>query len=327
MVYFIKAFSLKASIILETVTNVSLKNIYPHQLKLIHCFFCLKGNTISLVLLFTLVNIISSIQPNIKNSAAIGIFDSGVGGLSITKYIAEHLPNENIIYVADTLHAPYGDKPVDFIIERVNLIAQKLINRGVKAIVIACNTATVNAIEQLRAQVNIPIIGVEPAIKPAAKQSKTKKVAILATQATSDNHRFKDLIVKHQNGTQVLIQPCPGLVEFIEQGEQESPACTLLLTNYLQPLIKQGIDTLVLGCTHYPFVQKQITNITGPQVKIIETAAPVTLQLEKKLNHENISACGTQKAKYEFYSSKANEQQAHVFTHLWQSPLELLQLD
>lgn len=255
------------------------------------------------------------------------MFDSGVGGLSIAKCIAQQLPHENIIYIADSLHAPYGEKSVDFIIERVNTIAKLLIAKGVKAIVIACNTATVNAIEQLRAQVNIPIIGVEPAIKPAAKQSISKKVAILATQATSENQRFKDLIDLHHNGAQVLIQPCPGLVEFIEQGKQHSPACNALLRQYIEPLVNQGIDTLVLGCTHYPFVQQKISAIAGQQVKIIETAAPVTLQLAKKLAEMNLAACHTQQGRYQFFNSLATKQQEQIFSQLWQASLTLHPLE
>lgn len=261
------------------------------------------------------------------NSAAIGVFDSGVGGLSITKCIAAQLPHENIIYIADSLHAPYGEKSVDFIIQRVNTIAKLLIAKGVKAIVIACNTATVNAIEQLRAQVNIPIIGVEPAIKPAAKQSISKKIAILATQATSGNQRFKDLIDLHHNGAQVLIQPCPGLVEFIEQGKQHSPACNALLRQYIEPLVNQGIDTLVLGCTHYPFVQHQISVIAGPQVSIIETAAPVTLQLSKKLAEMDLTASSSQQGQTQFFSSLVTKQQEQIFSQLWQEPLFLCALE
>ena len=261
------------------------------------------------------------------NSAAIGVFDSGVGGLSITKCIAAQLPHENIIYIADSLHAPYGEKSVDFIIQRVNAIAKLLIAKGVKAIVIACNTATVNAIEQLRAQVNIPIIGVEPAIKPAAKQSISKKIAILATQATSGNQRFKDLIDLHHNGAQVLIQPCPGLVEFIEQGKQHSPACNALLRQYIEPLVNQGIDTLVLGCTHYPFVQHQISVIAGPQVSIIETAAPVTLQLSKKLAEMDLTANSSQQGQTQFFSSLVTKQQEQIFSQLWQEPLLLCALE
>ena len=195
-----------------------------------------------------------------------------------------------------------------------------------KAIVIACNTATVNAIEQLRARVNIPIIGVEPAIKPAAKHSLTKKIALLVTQATSDNQRFRDLIKQHHNGTQVIITPCPGLVEFIEQGEHESQACLTLLKQYIEPLITQGIDTLVLGCTHYPFIHQQITSITGDQVTIIETAAPVTLQLAKKLNEENIAAPASQNGQYQFFSTNINQQQ-NIFTLLWETPITLLVLN
>lgn len=188
---------------------------------------------------------------------------------------------------------------------------------------IACNTATVNAIEQLRKQVSIPIIGVEPAIKPAAKQSISKKVAILATQATSENQRFKDLIDLHHNGAQVLIQPCPGLVEFIEQGKQHSPACNTLLKQYIQPLINEGIDTLVLGCTHYPFIQQQISAIAGKQVKIIETAAPVTQQLIKKLVEENLTAEKSQQGKHQFLNSLVTKQQEKIFSQLWQSSLTL----
>ena len=261
------------------------------------------------------------------NSAAIGVFDSGVGGLSITKCIAAQLPHENIIYIEDSLHAPYGEKSVDFIIQRVNTITKLLIAKGVKAIVIACNTATVNAIEQLRAQVNIPIIGVEPAIKPAAKQSISKKIAILATQATSGNQRFKDLIDLHHNGAQVLIQPCPGLVEFIEQGKQHSPACNALLRQYIEPLVNQGIDTLVLGCTHYPFVQHQISVIAGPQVSIIETAAPVTLQLRKKLAEMDLTASSSQQGQTQFFSSLVTKQQEQIFSQLWQEPLLLCALE
>ena len=261
------------------------------------------------------------------NSAAIGVFDSGVGGLSITKCIAVQLPHENIIYIADSLHAPYGEKSVDFIIQRVNTIAKLLIAKGVKAIVIACNTATVNAIEQLRAQVNIPIIGVEPAIKPAAKQSISKKIAILATQATSGNQRFKDLIDLHHNGAQVLIQPCPGLVEFIEQVKQHSPACNALLRQYIEPLVNQGIDTLVLGCTHYPFVQHQISVIAGPQVSIIATAAPVTLQLSKKLAEMDLTASSSQQGQTQFFSSLVTKQQEQIFSQLWQEPLLLCALE
>jgi glutamate racemase len=212
---------------------------------------------------------------------------------------------------------------VSFISERVHYIAQALIKKDIKALVIACNTATVNAIEQLRSKVNIPVIGVEPAIKPAAQLSINKKIAILATQATSTNPRFNALVANHNNGAEVIIQPCPGLVEFIEQGQQNSKACNQLLKSYLEPLLQRGVDTLVLGCTHYPFVLSQILKITGGNISIIETSEPVTLQLSKQLAIAKLCADNTQTSQYHFYSSQPNEQLQTLMSLMWKSDIVL----
>jgi glutamate racemase len=202
-----------------------------------------------------------------------------------------------------------------------------LIDKGVKAIVIACNTATVYAIEQLRNKVSIPIIGVEPAIKPAAKQSQSKKVAVLTTQATSENLGFKALITLHSLGTEVFIQPCPGLVEFIEKGLQDSDKCTNLLKQYITPLIETGVDTIVLGCTHYPFVQQQIRLIVGEQVTIIETAYPVTQQLKNRLVELNLAALNSNKGKLFCFSSNATAQQEKIFSDLMRTKLTIKKLN
>ncbi len=225
--------------------------------------------------------------------------------------------------MADSLYAPYGEKSVSFISERVHYIAEALIKKDIKALVIACNTATVNAIEQLRKKVNIPVIGVEPAIKPAAKLSINKKVAILATQATSTNPRFNALVAEHHNGAEVIIQPCPGLVEFIEQGQQNSNACKRLLKSYIEPLLQRGVDTLVLGCTHYPFLLSQISEITGDDIAIIETSEPVTLQLSKQLATAKLSANSRQKSQYHFYSSQPSEQLQALISLMWKSDIAL----
>jgi glutamate racemase len=217
-------------------------------------------------------------------SQPIGIFDSGVGGLSIVKCITELLPDEELIYVADSKYAPYGRLSTDDIVKRVNHIADRLIAMNVKAIVIACNTATVNAIDQLRKRVALPIIGVEPAIKPAAKSSKTKAVGLLVTQATASNDRFISLVNKYSNGAQVHIQPCPDLANLIEQGHINSTQSYDLLNKYLTPLIDKNIDSLVLGCTHYPFVSEQIEAILGKDIELVETALPVTKELIRQLN-------------------------------------------
>ena len=148
---------------------------------------------------------------NSLNRQAIGVFDSGLGGLSIAKAINVLLPQENLIYLADSLHAPYGDKSTTFIVERVDTIAQQLVEKKCKALVIACNTATVNAIKLLREKITIPIIGVEPAIKPAVRVSKNKTIAILVTKATSENYYFHQLVRQYQEESQVIVQPCPGL--------------------------------------------------------------------------------------------------------------------
>lgn len=278
--------------------------------------------------------------PNVNNQTidtqnipqgAIGVFDSGVGGLSIAKCIVEQLPNEHLIYVADTLHAPYGEKSVAFIIERVNIIADNLVNRGVKAIVIACNTATVNAVDQLRLRLKIPVIGVEPAIKPAMLQSPTKRVAVLVTQATADNLRFQKLIATHSKHADVIIQPCPGLVELIENSDLLYDGLTRseLLKQYLTPLLDKKIDTLVLGCTHYPFLTGQIMAITGDRVNIVETALAVTKQVIKRLGENNKASTANDnldKAQVIMLSSKPTNEQQQLISLLWQSPVTLLPL-
>lgn len=220
----------------------------------------------------------------------IGIFDSGLGGISIARHVAKALPNENILYFADCKHAPYGDKGETHIIDRVNSVADYLVSLGAKAIVLACNTATVNAIEQLRTRVDVPIIGVEPAIKPAAQLSASKSVGMMVTSATSKNPRFLKLVETHKGDATVHIQACPGLVEVIEKGEHDSAHCRDLLEAYLTPLLAKRIDTLVLGCTHYPLISAQIIQIVGDNVTLLETSEPVTKELTRQLTSRNMLA-------------------------------------
>jgi len=274
-----------------------------------------------------------NIQTNIINAdQPIGIFDSGVGGLSIAKCISETLPNEQLIYVADSAFAPYGDIQISLIEQRVNAIADWLVSKKVKAIVVACNTATVNTIENLRARYHLPIIGVEPAIKPAAKQSKSKKVAILVTQATAQNQRFLSLVEKHKQNSEVIVQACPGLVELVEAGNIRSIECQQLLQGYLLPLVEQEIDTLVLGCTHYPFLHQQITDVVGSSITIMETAKPVTQQLKRRLSHYDLLRTNQSPAQeslmqHQFYSSKNCLNQQATFSQLWQQEISLTILD
>ena len=241
------------------------------------------------------------------------IFDSGLGGITIAKEIRQQLPSENLIYLADSAFAPYGDKSPAQIIKRVNAIANWCKTLTAKSLVVACNTATVTAIDSLRAQYAMPIIGVEPAIKPAAKASLTKHIGILATQATASNSRFLALSTQHANNCQVHIQPCPGLVELIEQDQSESAACQALLMQYLTPLLEHNIDHLVLGCTHYPILTEQINALLKEHstidVELMETAKPVTQQLKQTLSEAQLLASNNQHPWQQFYTTAQIEQQ------------------
>lgn len=258
---------------------------------------------------------------HLSAQAPIAIFDSGIGGLTITKSIEQALPNEQLIYLADSAFAPYGEKSVTFIQQRTNAIADYFMQLNVKAIVIACNTATVNAIDQLRSRINIPIVGVEPAIKPAGQQSKNKNVGILVTLATSKNQRFISLVERYKNGANVYIQACPGLVEAIEKGEVAHKNTDLLLKEYLAPLQAKNIDTLVLGCTHYPMLEKPIKTILGDQVKLLDTAQPVTKQLTKLLSDNyllNPQPLNVGISPHQWLSTKMINHQKHNTAKNWQ---------
>ncbi len=219
----------------------------------------------------------------------IGVFDSGVGGLSVLRHIRALLPQEHLIYFADTAFAPYGNKAESIVTERTLAIARFLLERGIKALVVACNTATITSIKALRARYpDLPIVGVEPGLKPAAALTASGKVGVLATNRTLAGEKF--LLLREQisaaSGAQFLLQGCPGLADQIELGELNSPATTLLLQRYVQPLLDQGADTLVLGCTHYPFVQEAIQDITsraGHPVTLVDTGAAVARQLKRLL--------------------------------------------
>ena len=232
---------------------------------------------------------ISAITPMVAN-APIGVFDSGVGGLSVLRHIRAHLPNEHLVYFSDAQFAPYGHRPAAEIEARALAIGAYLIQRGVKAIVVACNTATAVAIAALRgASPGLILIGVEPGLKPAAAASPKKIVGVLATPVTLASERFALLReqISASTGATFLLQPCPGLVEQIEAGALDTDATISLLRTYVLSLLTRGADTLVLGCTHYPFLLPQIqaivaANATQP-IQIIDTGAAVTRQLTHRL--------------------------------------------
>lgn len=253
----------------------------------------------------------------------IGVFDSGLGGISVLREIHRLLPAEGLIYVADSAHAPYGDKTPEQIRARSQRVAEFLLAQGVKALVVACNTATVHAVQHLRSWLPIPVVGMEPAVKPAARLTRSGVVGVLATEQTVRSPRLQQLIAEHAQGITVLPQACPGLVEHVEAGDFNSAALQSLLQGYLAPLLEAGADTLVLGCTHYPFLLDTIHGITGGKLTVLETSTPVTQQLTRVLEQHGIRRVDNLRGKVQFYSSKLGRQHQASIQALWQQPVQV----
>jgi len=216
--------------------------------------------------------------------ALIGVFDSGVGGLSILDAALHQLPEHDYIYLADSINAPYGEKSGEWIASRSMALCQYLAAQGCDAIMVACNTATAQAIADIRTELSmIPIIGVEPGIKPAAMQSTNGIVGVLATEATLNSDKFNALLATLPNHCQFIKQAGAGLVPLIESGHAHSQETLDLLANHLKPIKDAGADTLVLGCTHYPFLKKAIRKLLGDSINLIDTSDAVVRQLKRKL--------------------------------------------
>ena len=212
----------------------------------------------------------------------IGMFDSGLGGLSIWKAVNAHLPEASIIYLADQACCPYGEKHPDWIRERSKRISSCLIEEyACSLIVVACNTATTAAVHQLREAFDIPFVGVEPAIKPAATQTKTGKVGVLATAGTLQGGHFLQTSERYASGVEVMVQIGHGLVEWVESGNMEDESGKALLQSYLQPMRDASVDQLVLGCTHYPFLTPAIEEITQGSMTIHEPSAAIARRVKE----------------------------------------------
>jgi glutamate racemase len=200
------------------------------------------------------------------------------------------LPGEDLLYVADSAHAPYGDKSVQFIEARAMAIAEFLVARDAKALVVACNTATAAAITALRQRFGLPIVGMEPAVKPAAEATRSGVIGVLATSGTLESGKFAELVQRFGSQARVIVQPCPGLVEQVELGDLAGPHTRRLLEGFIAPLLEAGADTLVLGCTHFPFLQPLLRELVGGEVAVIETGAAVARQLVRRLAEADFSA-------------------------------------
>lgn len=253
--------------------------------------------------------------------APIGVFDSGIGGLSVLLEIRRLLPAEPLCYVADSAHIPYGEKSQDFIRARSEQIAAFLLAQGAKALVLACNTATAAAVGALRERYpSIPIVGMEPALKPAAAVTQSGVIGVLATSGTLGSAKFAALRERFAGNLRVLTQPCPGLVERIEAGDLASIKLRQQLIDWTAPLLAAGCDTLILGCTHYPFIKPLLAELLPAQVRLIDSGAAVAKRLRQLLDERKWLSPHHQPPSAAFYSSA---EPAHLATHLprlWGQP-------
>ncbi|MGE5470664.1 MAG: glutamate racemase [Bacteroidota bacterium] len=222
----------------------------------------------------------------------IAVFDSGLGGLTVLRVLRARLPQEDFFYFADTRFLPYGERPESFLRERGVLIAEALERHGAKALVIACNTATAAAAEAIRAAIEIPVVALEPGVKPAVALSRSGVIGVLATTRTLASERFQRLVGNHANRHRVVAQPCPGLADAIETLGPDSPRVASLLDAFVAPLAAAGADVVVLGCTHYPWVAEAIARRMPAGAALLDTGEPVARQLERLLAAGNLLGGG-----------------------------------
>lgn len=261
-----------------------------------------------------------------KNINPIGIFDSGVGGLSVARHIRKELPGENLLYVADSFHAPYGSKPQEFIERRSIKLVEFLLEKKAKAIVVACNTATVSAIQQLRSIYSVPIIGIEPGVKPATLTSKTKVVGVLATTQTVNSKAFNYLAKRFTSEIKIEVQACPGLVEQVEICNLHGDETKALIRQYVHPLLQKGADTIVLGCTHYAFLIPAIKEIVGSEINVINTAQAVAKEVERRLSTEGLlSLCDDFGSEF-FWTSGEESVAKKTISTLWGKTVNVSQI-
>ena len=252
---------------------------------------------------------------------AIGVFDSGVGGLSVLRAIHAALPHEHLVYVADSGHAPYGDQSEAHITHRTLLVGNWLAEQGVKGITIACNTATVVAAKTLREQTHLPVVAIEPAIKPAVALTRSGVVGVLATSQTVQSAAVARLVALYGADKRILLQACPGWVEQVERADLQSAQTEALVRQFISPLLEQGVDTLVLGCTHYPFLRDTIQRVAGEHVLLVDPAEAVARELTRRLADSGHLSAPTERGCVAFFTTGDVVQAQHAVTHLWGSPV------
>lgn len=240
----------------------------------------------------------------IDPSLAVGVFDSGVGGLSVLTEIRRELPCENILYLADTKHMPYGSRPLSEVRAFSQSIVEFFLNKGVKLVVVACNTASAASLKYLREIYPlVPFVGMEPAVKPAAAHSRSGKVGVLATQATFQGELFESVVERFAKDVEVFETPCPGLAEYIEHVPDNTDGLEQLLRQWIDPLLEQGIDSLVLGCTHYPLVKEAIQRVAGESITIFDPSNAIARRVRQVLGDNGGLAETTENGVTEYYTT------------------------
>ncbi len=237
------------------------------------------------------------------NNSPIGVFDSGMGGLSVWRELRKTLPAESIVYYGDGAHCPYGEKPAAEVATYIDCAVRELLAAGAKLIVLACNTATMIAVKRLRATYPVPFVGMEPAIKPAAATTQSGVIGVLATRASIGSDWFGELSGKYAAGVRIIPAVGEGFVEAVERGEERTPATRLLIRNAVRPLAEAGADPIVLGCTHYPFLAEAIAAEAGPGIEVIDPAPAIARRVASLLDRYALQADETHRACYTFLSA------------------------
>jgi glutamate racemase len=237
-------------------------------------------------------------------SGPIGIFDSGVGGLSVLKAVRARMPNEDLVYLADQAHVPYGSRSLAEVRKFSEGITRCLISRDAKLIVVACNTASAAALHHLRKIFpQVSFVGMEPAVKPAAESTHSGVVGVLATPATFQGQLYASVIERFAHGVRVLQDTCPGLVMEIDRGNLDTAQVYAILEGALKPMLEEGIDTVVLGCTHFPFVIPAIESIVGPEVRVIDPSPAIARQVQRLLEENGLLSPSPDKGQVEYFTT------------------------
>ena len=258
------------------------------------------------------------------HSGPIGMFDSGMGGLSVLHEVRLLLPHEDVLYFADSAHCPYGSQTEAFVRRRVLHIADFQLEQGAKVLVVACNTASIAALDALRARYpEVPIVGMEPAVKPAVAATRNRRIGVLATTVTLHGDRFSSLLQRYARDVEVITLPGTGLVERVEAGQLDTPETLAWLRTLLAPFLQAGVDTLVLGSTHYPFLRAAIREVLGPQVTLIDTGAAVARRVQQVLEENGLATPTALPGQETFTTSGDPAVLTPVLRRLWGRPAAL----